>query len=67
MSTLIIRDLPEDRTLDGEAMQKLRGGLSFTSRVTASEPIRIFPTDPIRIFIPGDPIHPAGTNVGYLS
>jgi hypothetical protein len=59
MSTLIIRDLPESRTLDAKAMLALRGGTSFASHFT--------PSEPIRTFIPGDPIRPITSNIGIYS
>jgi len=50
MSTIIIRDLPQDETLDRQAMTALRGGASFTNLITPANPVRIFtPNHPVRL------------------
>jgi hypothetical protein len=65
MSTLIIRDLTSDETLEQQAMSALRGGMSFMSRAIPTGPVRIFtPSDPIRIFTPTDPVRALDTNTG---
>jgi hypothetical protein len=65
MSTINIRDLPENRELDRKAMVAVRGGMSFMARGQPSEPIRLLPGDPIRLQ-PTDPIRPISSNIGLL-
>lgn len=65
MSTIEIRDLPENLELDRKAMVAVRGGMSFMARSYPTDPIRSFPTDPIRSY-PGDPVSPISSNIGLL-
>jgi len=67
MATIHITDLPQDEGLDRDAMLTLRGGASLLSRVTPGEPVRSIPSDPVRTFIPGEPIEPIDTHLGLFS
>lgn len=60
MATIHITDLLQDEGLDRDAMLTLRGGASLLNRLTPGEPIRSIPSDPIRTFIPGEPIQQIG-------
>jgi hypothetical protein len=65
MSTIEIRDLPENSELDRKAMVAVRGGMSFMARATPSDPVRLLLRDPIRSF-PTDPVRPISSNIGLL-
>jgi hypothetical protein len=65
MTTIEIRDLPENRELDRKAMVAVRGGMSFMARAQPSEPIRSYLTDSIRSY-PGDPVRLISSNIGLL-
>lgn len=65
MSTIEIRDLPENRELDRKAMVAVRGGISLMTRATPSDPIRWIPGNPIRL-TPSDPISPVSSNIGLV-
>lgn len=63
MSTIEIRDLPENRELDRKAMVAVRGGMSFMAR--PSYPVRLIPGDPIRSY-PTDPFRPVSSSIGLV-
>jgi hypothetical protein len=65
MSTIEIRDLPENSELDRKAMVAVRGGMSFMARVQPSDPIRLLSGEPIRLQ-PSDPVRPISSNIGLL-
>ena len=65
MSTIEIRDLPENQELDRKAMVAVRGGILLMTRATPSEPIRWTLAEPIRL-IPNEPIRPISSNIGLL-
>ena len=66
MSTIEIRDLPENRELDRKAMIAVRGGMSFMARpIYPGDPVRWIPGDPVRLF-PTDPIRPVSSNIGLV-
>lgn len=67
MATICITDLPQDEVLDRDAMLTLRGGASLLSRFTPGEPVRFIPSDPVRTFIPGEPVQPVDTHLGLFS
>jgi hypothetical protein len=65
MSTIEIRDLPENQELDRKAMVAVRGGILLMARTIPNEPIRWTPGELIRS-IPGEPIRPISSNIGLL-
>lgn len=67
MATIHIKDLLQDEGLDRDALLTVRGGASLLSRFTPGEPVRSIPSDPIRTFIPGEPIQPVDTHLGLFS
>jgi hypothetical protein len=67
MAKINIADLPQDEGLDRDAMAAVRGGASLLSRFTPGEPVRSIPSDPVRTFIPGEPIPPVDTHLRPFS
>jgi hypothetical protein len=65
MATIKIHDLPESIELDRDAMKAIRGGMSFTGRVTPNDPARWVPGDPVRLYV-GDPVSPIRSTLGLL-
>lgn len=65
MSTIEIRDLPENRELDRKAMVAVRGGMLLMARTIPSDPVRWTPGEPVRS-IPGEPVRPISSNIGLL-
>jgi hypothetical protein len=65
MSTIEIRDLPENQELDRKAMVAVRGGILLMTRATPSDPVRWTLGELVRSQ-PTDPVRPISSNIGLL-